>query len=134
MLTLSALLLLAASGHAIDAVSQRRLMHAQLGKEVLPPLDGPAIDIPAKFAAFAIPGEDKSNGTLSDKDIASNATTKPKPPKGKFGPYCFKQKVSHFDDSEKGTFCQRYWVDSQYYKEGGPVFILDGGETSGANR
>lgn len=44
------------------------------------------------------------------------------------------QKRSHFDPSLDGTFCQRWWYDATYYKEGGPVFILDGGETSGAYR
>ncbi|OCF35690.1 serine carboxypeptidase [Kwoniella heveanensis BCC8398] len=52
----------------------------------------------------------------------------------KFGPHCFPQKISHFDDAVNGTFCQRYWIDASSYKEGGPVFLLDGGETSGADR
>ncbi|WVR08970.1 hypothetical protein IAU60_006029 [Kwoniella sp. DSM 27419] len=52
----------------------------------------------------------------------------------RFGPHCFTQKVSHFDPAANGTFCQRYWIDASAYKEGGPVFLLDGGETSGANR
>ncbi|WWC72992.1 uncharacterized protein I206_106956 [Kwoniella pini CBS 10737] len=47
---------------------------------------------------------------------------------------CFPQKISHFDDSINGTFCQRYWINATYYKEGGPVFLLDGGETSGEDR
>lgn len=52
----------------------------------------------------------------------------------KYEAHCFDQRISHFDDSVKGTFCQRYWYDDTYYKEGGPVFLLDGGETSGADR
>lgn len=144
MLTTTALLLLAASGHAFDAVSQRRIMHSQLGKEVLAAPAAPAL--PVKVAAFAaIPGDDHEDGnedgdsnngdaeqgkdgTVKDDTSGANVT------QSRFGPFCFKQKVSHFDDSEQGTFCQRYWVDSQYYKEGGPVFILDGGETDGAGR
>lgn len=32
-------------------------------------------------------------------------------------------------------FCEdRYWFDATYYKPGGPVFLLDGGETDGAGR
>lgn len=48
--------------------------------------------------------------------------------------HCFEQPVSHFDSSVNGTFCQRFWYDDRYYKEGGPVYLLDGGETSGADR
>ncbi|WVN88054.1 uncharacterized protein L203_103253 [Cryptococcus depauperatus CBS 7841] len=51
-----------------------------------------------------------------------------------FEPHCFPQKVSHFDPSNNETFCQRYWVDASLYKPGGPIFLLDGGETSGENR
>ncbi|WWC63922.1 uncharacterized protein I303_106527 [Kwoniella dejecticola CBS 10117] len=56
--------------------------------------------------------------------------------KGKtlFEAHCFPQKISHLDDSVNGTFCQRYWIDASYYKDGGPVFLLDGGETSGEDR
>ncbi|KAH7341771.1 serine carboxypeptidase S28-domain-containing protein [Rhizoctonia solani] len=32
------------------------------------------------------------------------------------------------------TFGQRYWVNKEYYQPGGPVFVLDGGETSGEDR
>lgn len=32
------------------------------------------------------------------------------------------------------TFGLRFWYDATHYKPGGPVFCLDGGETSGANR
>lgn len=42
--------------------------------------------------------------------------------------------VDHFDDASNATFPLRYWVDATYYKPGGPVFCLDGGETSGEDR
>lgn len=48
--------------------------------------------------------------------------------------YCFDQKISHFEKGVNGTFCQRYWADAKYYRKGGPIFVVDGGETSGANR
>ena len=32
------------------------------------------------------------------------------------------------------TFQQRYWVNPQFYKPGGPVIILDAGELSGTDR
>jgi len=45
----------------------------------------------------------------------------------------FEQPLDHFDDSIKDTFMQRYWVNRRHYDPavGGPVFVLDGGETSG---
>lgn len=46
----------------------------------------------------------------------------------------FDQPLDHFDKANKHTFKQRYWVDDRFYQPGGPVFVLDGGETSGANR
>ncbi|GAA6033813.1 hypothetical protein JCM8097_000354 [Rhodosporidiobolus ruineniae] len=50
----------------------------------------------------------------------------------------FDQLVSHIDavppPTPSATFKQRYWFDASHYKPGGPVFLLDGGETDGANR
>jgi len=40
----------------------------------------------------------------------------------------FEQRISHFDPSTNGTFNQRWWYNSRFYKPGGPVFIVDGGE------
>lgn len=45
----------------------------------------------------------------------------------------FEQPLDHFSD-DPHTFKQRYWVNSRHYKKGGPVFLLDGGETSGEDR
>lgn len=45
----------------------------------------------------------------------------------RFGPFCFTQKRSHFDGSTE-TFCQRYVLNKDYYKPGGPVIIQDNGE------
>ncbi|KZT44433.1 peptidase S28 [Sistotremastrum suecicum HHB10207 ss-3] len=45
----------------------------------------------------------------------------------------FRQPLDHFSDSGH-TFLQRYWYSDKHYKTGGPVIVLDGGETSGANR
>ncbi|ORX95978.1 peptidase S28 [Clohesyomyces aquaticus] len=41
---------------------------------------------------------------------------------------------SRYAPHEKGTFKQRYFFDSSYYKPGGPVFLYIGGETSGESR
>ncbi|KAG8748275.1 hypothetical protein FRC10_007665 [Ceratobasidium sp. 414] len=49
----------------------------------------------------------------------------------------FEQPLDHFDKSANKTFGQRrvrlgrFWVNTDYYEPGGPVFVLDGGETSG---
>ena len=32
-----------------------------------------------------------------------------------------------------GTYKNRYWVSDKFYQEGGPVFVYDVGEASGAN-
>lgn len=46
----------------------------------------------------------------------------------------FTQPLDHFDKSVNKTFGQRFWVNADYYEPGGPVFVLDGGETSGEDR
>ncbi|EGG09784.1 extracellular serine carboxypeptidase [Melampsora larici-populina 98AG31] len=54
--------------------------------------------------------------------------------------HVFEQKISHFPTDPKysphidGNFQQRYWVDTRFYKPGGPVFLLDAGEISGQSR
>ncbi|KAI9163099.1 putative extracellular serine carboxypeptidase [Paramyrothecium foliicola] len=48
--------------------------------------------------------------------------------------------IDHFHNDTKyephsnGSFNLRYWFDAQFYKPGGPVFVLGAGETNGANR
>jgi hypothetical protein len=48
----------------------------------------------------------------------------------------FEQPLDHFDKTSKHKFHQRYWVNSRHYqpREGAPVIVLDGGETSGEVR
>ncbi|KAJ6508343.1 serine carboxypeptidase S28-domain-containing protein [Mycena sanguinolenta] len=48
----------------------------------------------------------------------------------------FRQPVDHFDKNSNATFLQRYWVNKRHYNpdKGGPVIVLDGGETSGVDR
>ncbi|KAJ9097849.1 hypothetical protein QFC19_006640 [Naganishia cerealis] len=64
-------------------------------------------------------------------------TTEP-PLSSKYAEHCFPQPLDHADPENNATFCQRYWVSLEHYtgdREGGePVYLLDGGETSGANR
>jgi hypothetical protein len=52
----------------------------------------------------------------------------------------FNQLIDHFPEGSRyiphtnASFKQRYYVDSTYYKPGGPVFLYIGGETSGPSR
>lgn len=52
--------------------------------------------------------------------------------------HTFDQLVSHDPavpaPSEGATFEQRYWFDATYYRPGGPVILLDGGETDATGR
>ena|ERR1700683_1277966 len=52
-----------------------------------------------------------------------------------FPAYYFEQPLDHFSNSSE-TFGQRYWLSTRHYTPGvlGPVFVLDGGETSGEDR
>lgn len=64
-----------------------------------------------------------SQNTLVE-DLASAPT---------FPQYNFTQPLDHFE-STGFTFNQRYWVSDRYYKPGGPVIVLDSGESSGTGR
>ena len=52
-----------------------------------------------------------------------------------FPAYYFQQPLDHFSNSSE-TFGQRYWLSTRHYtpEAPGPVFVLDGGETSGEDR
>ncbi|KAI0084544.1 peptidase S28 [Irpex rosettiformis] len=50
-----------------------------------------------------------------------------------FPQFNFTQPLDHFEDTGF-SFQQRYWVDDRYYKPGGPVIVLDSGESSGQGR
>ena len=36
--------------------------------------------------------------------------------------------IDHYNVSDNRTYSNRYWVNSNYYQEGGPVFYFDSGE------
>jgi len=40
----------------------------------------------------------------------------------------FKQRLNHFEPADDRTWWQRYYVNKENYKEGGPVFLYIGGE------
>lgn len=66
------------------------------------------------------------NTTLTMGTLTDN------PPFTKVRAYCFAQPVSHLDPSAPKTqFCQRYWINADHYKPGGPIFLFDTGESSG---
>lgn len=46
-------------------------------------------------------------------------------------PEWFRQPLDHFYNETGDTWLQRYWVSTRHYKpgSGGPVVVLDGGET-----
>lgn len=58
-----------------------------------------------------------------------------KPDYPEFPEQFFEQPIDHADPSQ-GTFKQRYWINTRHYVpgSGGPVIVLDGGETSGEDR
>ena len=41
--------------------------------------------------------------------------------------------IDHFNQSDHRTYENRYWVNATYYKEGGPVFFYDAGESGVSN-
>ncbi|KAK2465388.1 hypothetical protein APHAL10511_002742 [Amanita phalloides] len=53
-----------------------------------------------------------------------------------FKPRWFRQPLDHFNNETTDTWLQRYWVSTRHYKpgSGGPVIVLDGGETDATER
>ncbi|GLB38681.1 putative peptidase S28 [Lyophyllum shimeji] len=67
-----------------------------------------------------LPGLDGAQGVLSRTEFPAR---------------WFEQPLDHFSNTGH-TFQQRYWVNDRHYNTtvGGPVIVLDGGETSGEDR
>nr|AGJ83950.1 serine carboxypeptidase [Glaciozyma antarctica] len=83
----------------------------------------------------------RSLETSSLQDVSSHAdqlTFSVPSPSSLYTAHTFDQLVSHDPNvpapSEHATFKQRYWFDATYYRPGGPVLLLDGGETDGEGR
>lgn len=78
--------------------------------------------------------ERENHANLVVQDSAQ-ATNYPSGLTDEFEERWFEQPVDHWS-SDDATFRQRYWVNTRHYNatKGGPVFVLDGGETSGVNR
>lgn len=41
---------------------------------------------------------------------------------------------STYEPHTNATFKARYWFDASYYKQGGPVYVLQAGESDGEER
>jgi hypothetical protein len=118
LLALAASVSASASASALDAGTHRELL-----------LQGrPQVGLWKALTAKAA----RDHGHQQDQDH-SQVTFSSDSKKPKYKAHCFSQPISHFEDVN-GTFCHRYWADARYYKEGGPVFLLDGGETSAEDR
>lgn len=46
----------------------------------------------------------------------------------------FKQKLDHFDPTNEGEWKQRFYVNEKFYRRGGPVFLMIGGEGEATER
>ncbi|KAI9497856.1 serine carboxypeptidase S28-domain-containing protein [Zychaea mexicana] len=51
----------------------------------------------------------------------------------RYGPFYFDQPVNHSDPSA-GTFKHRYWVNTDWYENGGPVILYNAGEMDAISR
>lgn len=83
----------------------------------------------------------RTSFTISDlREIAENARDTITNPSLLYPEYTLQVPVDHFHNDSlyephtNETFPLRYWFDASNYKEGGPVIVLQGGETSGADR
>ena len=60
------------------------------------------------------------NGGLTRREISINTTDYPA--------LTLQIPVDHYNASDARTYSNRYWVNSRYYQQGGPVFYFDSGE------
>ena len=71
--------------------------------------------------------------------LAADARPEESKWEGTFPAHWFSQPLDHFADGrgeETETWRQRYWINTRHYVPGPdtPVFVIDGGETSGEDR
>ncbi len=52
-----------------------------------------------------------------------NPENKPLPPD-----QWFVQRLDHFQPTDERVWKQRYWINEEFYRPGGPVFLMIGGE------
>ncbi|KAI0770214.1 peptidase S28 [Fomes fomentarius] len=83
--------------------------------------------------------QDAQDALLSESEEALLAPEEENELTQKFRAQWFEQPVDHFakaNENETETWRQRYWINTRHYVPGpsSPVFVLDGGETSGVDR
>ncbi|KAF8316052.1 hypothetical protein DL93DRAFT_2193817 [Clavulina sp. PMI_390] len=86
--------------------------------------------------------DSKLKGLL--KKLSSSRSARPQPEQQvwkapaypEFPEQYFEQPIDHWAPENPGVFGQRYWVNARHWKKdgGGPVIVIDGGETSGEDR
>ncbi|KAG0152169.1 hypothetical protein CROQUDRAFT_103153 [Cronartium quercuum f. sp. fusiforme G11] len=80
-----------------------------------------------------------SRNTKSSSELRAELMEEPAA-RGSITEHVFHQKISHFPADPKyaphvdGTFPQRYWIDTSFYRRGGPVFLLHSGQLEGTLR
>ncbi|KAG9243083.1 serine carboxypeptidase S28-domain-containing protein [Calycina marina] len=82
-----------------------------------------------------------STGREHHEDVlAAQSSTADYDPRKLYPPHYLSIPIDHFHNESKyaphthDTFPLRYWFDAQFYTPGGPVIVLQGGETSGVGR
>lgn len=76
--------------------------------------------------------EHNSQAQLSNSELSQVKLSVSSP---EFKAHWFEQPVDHFSNKSE-TFPQRYWINTRHYRprDGAPVIVIDGGETSGEDR
>jgi hypothetical protein len=93
--------------------------------------------IPHTWCIILLSDQEQSLGAQAAYDVAANGAPDPK---AMYPAYTFDMPIDHFHNDSiyephsHDSFPMRYWFDTRYYREGGPVIVLAGGETSGEDR
>ncbi|KAK5011257.1 hypothetical protein LTR16_005133 [Cryomyces antarcticus] len=61
-----------------------------------------------------------SNGGLTAREISVNATAYPA--------HTIPIPIDHYNAADTRTYQNRYWINDEYYRRGGPAFCFDAGE------
>ena len=92
----------------------------------------------AKYASTPI--HDLKAGSISELTRRQNIYKRDVDPSALYPAYNLSVPVDHFQNESMyephsdATFNLRYWFDASYYKEGGPVIVLNSGEDTGVDR
>ncbi|EIN12709.1 peptidase S28 [Punctularia strigosozonata HHB-11173 SS5] len=85
---------------------------------------------------FGVPAHAQTPFDASGDTVVPDYDLDPSSALPSFEAYWFEQPLDHFAREDTQTWRQRYWINTRHYKpnSSAPVIVLDGGETSGANR